>query len=482
MPSESLNLEVAERMLKIESVDREFAKLRKVSADSRFQFDPEKAKIKLRPYQVDAIRNLEGHLENGAPVVGLQLPTGAGKTFVIHSFLRSRATQKITGHKNILIVTPSWEIANQHAATLAQQFKGGAGCVKRLGGRGQLISHFPEFKAEQRGQIIITTSALFFARKEQWRDQLKLSYVIIDEGHHGWKKKRLNAVQMFAREIQAPCILLTATPPQNMESLPFAAQLKYLDLVPEFLVPCEIIGLHTGEEFKPVIRQGMVSQASMNELSSRSTRYETIVQESIPHLRGQVIYYAGSVSEAMGVVDAFAKRDIEAVVVHSKWAQKGDRINSLAIDQFRQGRARVLVNVQMLAMGFDVPNVETIIVARPVESDTLFTQMVGRGARPRTGKDKFVLIDVHDTIHKPEVAKIFEHKHIFYSDKDLGAVPRAKVIAALPVTLVTTLEINDLTGFPFHEGQLDDRTLVISEIEGQIPSAFGEMARAAWRR
>jgi hypothetical protein len=32
------------------------------------------------------------------------------------------------------------------------------------------------------------------------------------------------------------------------------------------------------------------------------------------------------------------------------------------------------------------------------------------------GKNRFILIDVHDTIHKPAVAKIFEHKHVFYNE------------------------------------------------------------------
>jgi superfamily II DNA or RNA helicase len=120
--------------------------------------------------------------------------------------------------------------------------------------------------------------------------------------------------------------------------------------------------------------------------------------------------------------------------VHSKWTNKAEKINSLAIEKFRNNKAQVLVNVQMLAMGFDVPNVETIIVARPVESDTLFTQMVGRGARPAPEKTEFVLIDVHDLISKPDVAKIFEHKHLFYHDANAPE----EFIEELPEEVVQT--------------------------------------------
>ena len=353
-------------------------------------------------------------LDNEFPTFALQLPTGAGKTFVIHSFLHQRF---LKNNKNVLVITPSWEIANQHAMTLCQFFKDGAQRVSRLGGRGQIISAFDEFEPGMKGKVIITTSALFYARQGALRSKLPVSAIVIDEGHHGWKKKRLNSVQSFARELKIPSILLTATPPQNMEALPFAAQLRYLDLVPDYLVECQVVRLETGEEFNPVFRNGALVQSSMVEISSRSRRFEKIVADSIPLMKGQTIYYAGSVREAMGVFDAFKKHGISASVVHSQWDSKADKINAIAIDRFRRGQVQVLVNVQMLAMGFDVPNVETIIVARPVESDTLFTQMVGRGARPCEGKSKFILIDVHDTIFKPDVAKIFEHKHLF----DAGA-------------------------------------------------------------
>ncbi len=177
-----------------------------------------------------------------------------------------------------------------------------------------------------------------------------------------------------------------------MENLPFAAQLSYLDLVPEYLVPCDVIRLDTGEEFNPVLKNGTLSQKSRVEISSRKARYEKIVEGSLQYIKGQAIYYAGSVSEAMGVVAEYKKLNVSAVAVHSKWTEKGDKINAIAIEKFRKGDVQILVNVQMLAMGFDVPNVETIIVARPVESDTLFTQMVGRGARPAEGKTRFILI------------------------------------------------------------------------------------------
>jgi superfamily II DNA or RNA helicase len=410
---EEVGTKVAEGILKISSIDKEYRALQKRAKASLFQYQEERSSIGLRPYQQEAIEKLDKLLTEKFSTVAVQLPTGSGKTFLIHSYLYESFLKK---SKNVLIVTPSWEIAHQHAATMCQGFRDGAKRVRRLGGRGQLISSFEEYRPGDKGKVIITTSALFYARQSKLRDSLQAQLAVIDEGHYGWKKKRLNSIQSFAREIGAPTVLLTATPPQNMEQLPFAAQLRYLDLVPEYLVKCRVVRLETGEEFDPVVRNGVLSQKSRAELSSRQGRFEKIVADSLPHIKGQTIYYAGSVDEAMGTVKEFSKHGLSAVVVHSKWSSKCDQINALAIEKFRKGEVQVLVNVQMLAMGFDVPNVETIIVARPVESDSLFTQMVGRGARPAPDKTEFLLIDVHDVISKPDVAKMFEHKNLFYHD------------------------------------------------------------------
>lgn len=406
-----VSLEVAQTMLGIRSVDKEHEKLKLRAWASQFQY--ENSAQNLRPYQTEALENLKNLLDEKRSTVAVQLPTGSGKTFLIHAFIHTQFK-----NKNVLVVTPSWEIANQHAMTVCKRFKDGSKRVRRLGGRGQLISAFDEFAPSEKGKVIITTGALFYARQKTLREKLKVGLVIIDEGHHGWLKKRLNCVRAFARERSVSVVLLTATPPRNMDVLPFAAQLKYLDLVPEYLVRCEVVRLDTGEQFDPVLKNGILTQSSRIEISARSSRYEKIVADSLAFIKGQTIYYAGSVKEAMAVEAEYKKHGLKSVVVHSKWATKGDKINSLAIEKFRNGLAQVLVNVQMLSMGFDVPNVETIIVARPVESDTLFTQMVGRGARPAEGKDKFILIDVHDTISKPDVAKIFEHKHMFYNGRD----------------------------------------------------------------
>jgi DNA repair protein RadD len=58
------------------------------------------------------------------------------------------------------------------------------------------------------------------------------------------------------------------------------------------------------------------------------------------------------------------------------------RSRSKIIEEFREGRCKVLFNCELLTTGFDAPRIDAVVIARNTEpSDPLFIQMVGRGLR-----------------------------------------------------------------------------------------------------
>ena len=63
------------------------------------------------------------------------------------------------------------------------------------------------------------------------------------------------------------------------------------------------------------------------------------------------------------------------------------------VDDFRRGRIRVLVNVDVFSEGFDCPDVGFVQLARPTLSLAKYLQQVGRGLRKTGGKETCVLID-----------------------------------------------------------------------------------------
>jgi len=60
----------------------------------------------------------------------------------------------------------------------------------------------------------------------------------------------------------------------------------------------------------------------------------------------------------------------------------------------------VICNYDIFSTGFDVPNLDVVFIARPVNSPVLFNQMIGRGTRgPKMGGGPtFILVQVIDKI------------------------------------------------------------------------------------
>jgi len=91
-------------------------------------------------------------------------------------------------------------------------------------------------------------------------------------------------------------------------------------------------------------------------------------------------------------------------------------------DRVRAGTTKVLASVGVLTEGFDMPEIECAILARPTQSRGLYQQMVGRVLRTFPGKDKAVLLDVigtsesHDLCNVTDLTKTHDG-HVVDEDK-----------------------------------------------------------------
>ena len=103
-----------------------------------------------------------------------------------------------------------------------------------------------------------------------------------------------------------------------------------------------------------------------------------------------VLVFATSVEHAQTVAALLTLRGISARSVSGR-TEGADRHQ--AIEGFRRGEIRVLVNYNVLTEGFDAPQTRAIVVARPVYSPNRYFQMIGRGLRgPLNGGDERCLI------------------------------------------------------------------------------------------
>lgn len=96
-------------------------------------------------------------------------------------------------------------------------------------------------------------------------------------------------------------------------------------------------------------------------------------------------------------------------------AESEDRMKS--IEDFKQGRIKVLTNYGVLTTGFDAPNIGAVVIARPTVSVVLYSQMLGRGLRGELmgGLPDCILVDVIDNIaNMPSTNQAFTFFDEFY--------------------------------------------------------------------
>lgn len=112
---------------------------------------------------------------------------------------------------------------------------------------------------------------------------------------------------------------------------------------------------------------------------------QAIAEVYAKHASGATLIFAASVRHAEGIAAAIGA-DAVAVTGQTK-----DR--AAIIQAFTERRIKCLVNCMVFTEGTDMPLVETVIIARPTQSDSLYTQMVGRGLRLHPDKQRLTLID-----------------------------------------------------------------------------------------
>ena len=132
--------------------------------------------------------------------------------------------------------------------------------------------------------------------------------------------------------------------------------------------------------------------------------------------------YAPSVEQARIWAEQFQAAGVRSDYVTAEDAPL-ERKAKLAA--FARGEITVLWNVHILTEGVDIPQVSCILLARNVDSISLYMQIVGRGLRVHPCKADCVLIDLAGTYKKPGFGSPTEDRVYSLTGK---AIRRANVL------------------------------------------------------
>src|SRR5690606_22862032 len=133
-----------------------------------------------------------------------------------------------------------------------------------------------------------------------------------------------------------------------------------------------------------------------NELAEvMETATETIVDAIMRFAADRrPIVFASSVLAAQLLAEALTARGMLANAVTG---EMGLEARQVIYDGYRSGQLQALVTVMVLTEGADFPMCDTAVIARPTQSQVLYSQMVGRALRLHPGKDDALVLDLVGT-------------------------------------------------------------------------------------
>lgn len=367
--------------------------------EAQLEFDPAAAATPLWDYQAHAVQVVLELLDPGEPQA-LHLATGAGKTRVANQ-IAARWLAENPG-SSVLWVTKDWRLLGQALFDFAQRHP--LRPLGRLGGAGQVLHPLDE-----RGDALVTYTTLqTLLRRLELLHDLSPSLLVWDECHWG-ERGQAAGILRTCKRAGVPVLGLTATPRLD-SSFNVAYSRTFLELVQAGYLarPCVETPVRTGVSWRPELRRaGDLSPRSLRDLATNPSRNRTIVEHYLQQARrfGKTIIFGCSVDHLDELARRFAARGVAARAIHSRQRHV---LNREALQAFRRGSVQVLLSVEMLTHGVDVPDARTVFLARPTTSDILFAQMVGRAARrdEASGKTSFHIVEFTDNteVH----AELFE--------------------------------------------------------------------------
>ena len=319
--------------------------------------------------------------------VMVQMPTGTGKTHLMVSLVKDF----VASHEDVqvLIVAHRIELIEQISQTLDGY---GIGHGKIVGGR----------KAKEEAIKPVMVASIQTLSKRIEALEMMPGLIIVDEAHHALAKTyRI----MWEKWPQAHFLGLTATP-CRLNQRGFT---DLFDCLLESWCIGEFIRKGWLSDFEYVsIRPESEAMKRVSTLNKRgadgdyqTTEMATVMdcEESIGHLyesyhhfahgkRG--IVYAINREHAAHIAERYAQEGVSCCVIDSQTptTERKELVNG-----YREGKIRVMVNVDIFSEGFDCPEVEFIQLARPTLSLSKYLQQVGRGMRVSAGKSHVLILD-----------------------------------------------------------------------------------------
>ena len=337
--------------------------------------------MQLRGYQQQAIDDLRNAYRAGCCAPLLCLPTGGGKTIIF-----SAVAQSAVGRgRQVLILVHRRELLHQASRKLTD-----------IGlDHGLIAAGIPT--SRQSVQVASVQTLVRRLSRMDWQPSL----IIIDEAHHAsagsWAAILYKWPEAFRLGVTAtPCRLSGAGLGTAFDHLVLGPSVA--DLTDwGFLSPARIYA-------PPVVADltGLRRRAGDYAADQAATAMDrpTVTGDAIAHYQrlapGQrAIAFCCSIDHATHVAASFSAAGIPAATLLGNTPDR-----DAVVAAFDAGSVQILVTVDVVSEGFDIPTASCAILLRPTQSLGLYLQQVGRVLRPAPGKDHALVLDHVGNVHR----------------------------------------------------------------------------------
>lgn len=360
-------------------------------------------KIVLRDYQVALKEGIYNAWGNDIKNVLAISPTGSGKAMTLCTLADELAKQ---GYPTTIMVHRK-ELVAQLCMTLAQldiphNIIAQKNTIKDIM-QAELRAHGKQFY-DYRSQITVVSVDTLLSRADKYKDWCNKQRVwILDEAAHMLKDNKWGeCVEMLPNAIG---VGFTATP-QRLDKKGLGRHAFGLfDIMIVGPTVRELIDRGYLSKFKIVAPKSDYrdhlqddgnttkdyTAKARNYASLHSHIIGDVVKKYKEFINGkQAIVFADSIEAAERMEAEFIREGIPAKLLTSN---STDRERLQGVFDYRDGKTKVLLNVDLFGEGFDVPATYAVILARPTKSLGLYLQMCGRALRPDPTKEHALIID-----------------------------------------------------------------------------------------
>ena len=335
-------------------------------------------RLTLRDYQREAIDAILRHYAGGIQRQLISLPTGLGKSAVFSSLPTALEATRF----DVTLVLAHVDELIEQAVDSFRDILPGAWIDK------EKAEHYASPMAHV---VVASIQTLKGKRLDEFFKRFggRIKLLVIDEAHRSPAPSYRTVInRVFIDNPAALLVGVTATPRRSdnvgLDSV-FDRIVYHIDIRAAiemgYLVPMVGYRVATTTSLEAVKSLGGDYEiGALSRAVDTDARNRGILQAYQSHADNSLaLVFAASVSHAQHLADLFCAAGYPASAV---WGELGKEDRADRIARFRRGELRVLTSFSVLLEGFNVPNVECVILARPTKSGVLYTQALGRGLRP----------------------------------------------------------------------------------------------------